>query len=103
MSDDPMRILVVEPTKDQYVKEIDGSLTSMQAIVGGFIQAVEPFDDHNVLLLTRITALSSSHCNGHAPAICRSWSVLEFLHLLCEWSLISVIVTYSPIRHRASP
>ncbi len=51
MSDDPMRILVVEPTKDPYVKEIDGSLASMQAIVGGFIQAVEPFDDHNVLLL----------------------------------------------------
>ena len=51
MSDDPMRILVVEPTKDPYVKEIDGSLTSMQAIVGGFIQAVEPFEDPNVLLL----------------------------------------------------
>ena len=51
MSDDPMRILVVEPTKDPYVKEIDGNLASMQAIVGGFIQAVEPFDDHNVLLL----------------------------------------------------
>ena len=51
MSDDPMRILVVEPTKDPYVKEIDGSLASMQAIVGGFIQAVEPFDDPNVLLV----------------------------------------------------
>ena len=51
MSDDPMRILVVEPTKDPYVKEIDGSLASMQAIVGGFIQAVEPFEDPNVLLL----------------------------------------------------
>ena len=46
-----MRILVVEPIKDPYVKEIDGSLASMQAIVGGFIQAVEPFDDPNVLLL----------------------------------------------------
>ena len=32
MSDDPMRILVVEPTKDPYVMEIDGSLASMQAI-----------------------------------------------------------------------
>ena len=51
MSDDPMRILVIEPTKDPYVKEIDGSLASMQAIVGGFIQAVEPFKDHNVLLV----------------------------------------------------
>ena len=35
----------------EYVKEIDGSLASMQAIVGGFIQAVEPFDDPNVLLV----------------------------------------------------
>ena len=32
MSDDPMRILVVEPTKDTFFKEIDGSLASMQAI-----------------------------------------------------------------------
>ena len=38
MSDDPMRILVVEPTKDPYVKEIDGSLASMQAI--GFFRLV---------------------------------------------------------------
>lgn len=60
MSDDPMRILVVEPTKDPYVKEIDGSLASMQAIVGGFIQAVEPFDDHNVLLLCNEEANSSA-------------------------------------------
>ena len=32
MSDDPMRILVVEPTKDPYVKEIDGSLTSIVGV-----------------------------------------------------------------------
>ena len=51
-----MRILVVEPTKDPYVKEIDGSLASMQAIVGGFIQAVEPFEDHNVLLVCNVEA-----------------------------------------------
>ena len=46
-----MRILVVEPTKDPYVKEIDGSLKSMQAIVNGYIQTVEPFDDPNILLV----------------------------------------------------
>ena len=51
MNDNPMRILVVEPTKDPYVKEIDGSLESMQAIVGGYIQTVKPFDDPNVLLV----------------------------------------------------
>ena len=51
MSDNPMRILVVEPTKDPYVKEIDGSLESMQSIVGGYIQAVSPFEDPTVLLV----------------------------------------------------
>ena len=42
MSDDPMRILVVEPTKDPYVKEIDGSLESMQAIVGPYPYSLVP-------------------------------------------------------------
>ena len=51
MNDNPMRILVVEPTRDPYVKEIDGSLEGMQVIVGGYIQTVEPFDDPNVLLV----------------------------------------------------
>ena len=42
MSDDPMRILVVEPTKEPYVKEIDGSLESMQAIVGPYPYSLVP-------------------------------------------------------------
>ena len=42
MSDDLMRILVVEPTKDPYVKEIDGSLESMQAIVGPYPYSLVP-------------------------------------------------------------
>ena len=37
-----MRILVVEPTKDPYVKEIDGSLESMQAIVGPYPYSLVP-------------------------------------------------------------
>ena len=35
-----MKILVVEPAKAPKVKEIDGSLESMQEIVGGYIQAI---------------------------------------------------------------
>ena len=38
-----MRVIVVEPWKKPYLKEIDGSLESMQAIVGGHIEAVYPF------------------------------------------------------------
>ena len=40
-----MKILVVEPSKLPMVKEIDGSLESMQKIVGGYIEAIYPFDD----------------------------------------------------------
>ena len=40
-----MRILVVEPERRPEVREIDGSLKSMQKIVGGYIQAMYPFDD----------------------------------------------------------
>lgn len=40
-----MRILVVEPERRPEVREIDGSLKSMQEIVGGLIQPVYPFDD----------------------------------------------------------
>lgn len=40
-----MRILVIEPERRPAVKEIDGSLESMQEIVGGLIQALNPFDE----------------------------------------------------------
>ncbi|MBD5162899.1 MAG: DUF3846 domain-containing protein [Oscillibacter sp.] len=40
-----MRVLVVEPERRPEVKEINGSLESMQEIVGGLIQPVYPFDD----------------------------------------------------------
>lgn len=45
MNDNPLKVLVVEPMKRPYVQEIDGSLASMQKLVGGTIQAVYPFDD----------------------------------------------------------
>ena len=40
-----MRVLVVEPERRPEVKEIDGSLRSMQEVVGGWIQALFPFDE----------------------------------------------------------
>ena len=45
-----MRVLVVEPERRPEVKEIDGSLESMQEIVGGLIQPVYPFDDSVALV-----------------------------------------------------
>lgn len=46
-----MKILVVEPLKVPYEKEIDGSLESMQAIVGGLIEAIYPFEDEELALI----------------------------------------------------
>lgn len=40
-----MKILVVEPLKHPYVEDIDGSLKSMQKIIGGGVHATHPFDD----------------------------------------------------------
>lgn len=40
-----MKVLVVEPRRNPYVLEIDGSLTSMQKLVGGMIQAIYPFEE----------------------------------------------------------
>lgn len=46
-----MRILVVEPECRPEVREIDGSLKSMQEVVGGLIQALNPFAEPDVALV----------------------------------------------------
>ena len=50
MSEQKLRVLVVEPGKLPAIQEIDGSLESMQRLVGGYIQAVYPFDDPVALI-----------------------------------------------------
>ena len=51
-----MRILIVEPGRRPRPAEIDGSLKSMQNIVGGLIQIIYPFDaDENVVLVCNDT------------------------------------------------
>ena len=40
-----MKVLMVEPGKSPYETEIEGGLESLQAAVGGDIQATYPFDD----------------------------------------------------------
>ena len=45
-----MRILLVEPGKKPVLKEIDGSLKSMQEIVDGSIQALYPFEEPVALI-----------------------------------------------------
>lgn len=45
-----MLVLTVEPGKVPEAKEISGSLKEMQSIVGGFIQAIYPFEDEVALI-----------------------------------------------------
>ena len=40
-----LRVVLVEPGKEARVAEIDGSLEGMQKTVGGYIQAVYPFEE----------------------------------------------------------
>lgn len=46
-----MRVLVVEPERRPEVREIDGSLKSMQEVVGGWIQAIPLYGDPAVVLV----------------------------------------------------
>ena len=46
-----MRVLIIEPERRPVVREIDGSLKSMQGVVGGLIQALNPFDEPGLALV----------------------------------------------------
>ena len=45
-----MKILLIAPNAEPRPVEIDGSLASMQDLVGGLIEAVYPFSDHVALI-----------------------------------------------------
>ena len=45
-----MQVIVVEPRKKPVVQDIDAGLESMQKIVGGFIQAIYPFEEPVALI-----------------------------------------------------
>ena len=46
-----MKILVIEPLKEPYVKDIPNTLEAKQEIVGGLIQAIYPFDYPEIALI----------------------------------------------------
>ena len=45
-----MKVLMIEPGKKPRKAEIDGSLEGMQKVVGGYIQAIYPFEDPVALI-----------------------------------------------------
>ena len=46
-----IKVLVVEPQKAPYMKEIDSSLESLQKEVGGYIEATYPWEDPVALIV----------------------------------------------------
>ena len=58
-----MKVLVIEPVKSPVVKEIDSSLESMQKVVGGYIQALFPFEDPVALVCNEEGKLLGPHLN----------------------------------------
>lgn len=50
IQDDKITVLVVEPGKRPYEKEIDPGLESLQREVGGYIEVVYPFEDPVALI-----------------------------------------------------
>ena len=40
-----MKVLIIEPKQMPIVREIEGGLDSLQSIVGGYIEAIYPFED----------------------------------------------------------
>lgn len=45
-----MKVIVIKPGEEATVKEIDSELESMQAVVGGMIEAIYPFADKVALV-----------------------------------------------------
>lgn len=45
-----MKVIIVEPGKDPRAAQIGDSLEEMQAVVGGYIEAVHPFPDPVVIV-----------------------------------------------------
>ena len=45
-----MQVVIVEPEKKPVVQNIDNTLTSVQQLVGGTIQAVYPFEEPVALI-----------------------------------------------------
>ncbi len=58
-----MKILVVKPMEVPEIIEIDGSLESMQKVVGGLIQAIYPFDDDIALICNEEGKLNGLQLN----------------------------------------
>ena len=64
-----MKVLVIEPEKAPVVRDISGTLESMQQLVGGTIQAIYPFDKPVALICNDEGKLLNLPMNRTLPEI----------------------------------
>ena len=63
MDHEKMTVLVIEPEKKPYVKDISSGLASLQKELGGYIQAVYPFDDPVAIICDEEAKLTGKELN----------------------------------------
>ena len=69
-----IKVLIVEPEKPPRVEEISHTLESLQQIVGGYIQALYPFDDPVAIICNEAIALHGTIAIARQQ--CLSWRAL---------------------------
>ena len=62
-----MKVIIVKPFTQPYTTEIKGDLESMQAVVGGYIQAIYPFDDEVALVCNEEGKINGLMPNRYLP------------------------------------
>ena len=80
-----MKILVVQPGKKPKAREINGSLESMQSVVGGYIQAIYPFEEPIALVCNEEGKINGFHANR--ALVSKDGDVLDIIcgtFFLCE-------------------
>ena len=83
-----MKVIIVKPFTQPYTKEIKGDLRSMQEIVGGYIEAVYPFDDEEIALV----------CNeeGKLEGLTPNRFILNRNNGICDFICGDFFLCYAP-------
>ena len=63
MDNEKIKVLVVEPEKKPYAKEISSGLSSLQHEVGGYIQAVYPYEEPVAIICDEEAKLTGKQLN----------------------------------------
>lgn len=63
MDNEKINVLVVEPEKKPYAKEISSGLSSLQHEIGGYIQAVYPYEEPVAIICDEEAKLTGKQLN----------------------------------------